>query len=61
MVNLTDQEWGQVMGLLSEAPWKIANPLLMKVGEQLRMQHGSNPLPHSIKTNSEKPMEANDE
>jgi hypothetical protein len=38
-VELSDQEWGQVMGLLSEAPWKVANPLLMKIGDQLRKQY----------------------
>jgi len=43
MVDLTDQEWGQVMGLLSEAPWKVANPLLMKIGEQLRAAHMAQP------------------
>ena len=38
-VQLNDQEWGQLMSILSEAPWKIANPLLMKIGEQLRLAH----------------------
>jgi hypothetical protein len=37
-VYLEPQEWTQVMGVLSEAPWRIANPLLMKIGEQLRVQ-----------------------
>lgn len=35
-VDLSEQEWGQVMSLLAEAPWKHSNPLLMKIGEQLR-------------------------
>ena len=35
-VNLTDQEWQQVLTLISEAPWRIANPLLMRIGNQLR-------------------------
>jgi hypothetical protein len=38
-VDLTEQEWGQVLNLLSEAPWKVANPLLMKIGQQLRENH----------------------
>jgi hypothetical protein len=38
-VELSDQEWGQLMSILSEAAWKVANPLLMKIGEQLRAQH----------------------
>jgi len=37
-VDLTDQEWGQVMNILADAPWKISNPLLMKIGNQLRPQ-----------------------
>ena len=35
-VDLSDQEWGQVMQILATAPWRDANPLLMKIGEQLR-------------------------
>jgi hypothetical protein len=37
-VELTDQEWQQVMGILSTAPWRDANPLLMKIGAQLQQQ-----------------------
>jgi len=37
-VDLTDQEWQQVLTLISEAPWKVANPLLMRMGQQLQMQ-----------------------
>jgi len=37
-VDLTGQEWGQVMAILSTAPWRDANPLLMKIGDQLRAQ-----------------------
>jgi hypothetical protein len=37
-VDLTDQEWGQIMNILAEAPWKVSNPLLMKIGNQLRAQ-----------------------
>lgn len=37
-VVLSDQQWQQVLGLLSEAPWRIANPLLMEIGNQLRVQ-----------------------
>jgi hypothetical protein len=38
-VELTDNEWGQLMNLISTAPWRDANPLLMKIGDQLRAQH----------------------
>jgi hypothetical protein len=51
-VELSDQEWGVLMGVLSEAPWKIANPLLMKIGEQLRQQHQP-PPPNPVPTPDE--------
>lgn len=37
-VELEDKEWQQVLGLLAEAPWRIVNPLLMKIGAQLQPQ-----------------------
>jgi hypothetical protein len=39
VVELSDQEWGEAMAIISEAPWRRANPLLMKIGEQLRQQY----------------------
>ena len=44
-VNLDANEWGQVMAILSTAPWRDANPLLMKIGDQLRVQVSSPPPP----------------
>lgn len=41
-VVLTEQEWQQVMNLIALAPWRDANPLLMKIGNQLRMQTEQN-------------------
>ena len=38
IVELDTNKWGQVMSILADAPWKIANPLLMEIGEQLRAQ-----------------------
>jgi hypothetical protein len=38
MVRLDLEEWQRVLGILSTAPWATANPLIMKIGEQLRMQ-----------------------
>jgi hypothetical protein len=38
-VELSEQAWGQLMSLLADAPWKVANPLLMEIGNQLRQQH----------------------
>ena len=37
-IKLDDDEWQRVMAIISQAPWNVANPLLMKIGEQLRMQ-----------------------
>ena len=37
-VELNDNEWGQVMSIIGDAPWKQANPLLMKIGQQLQAQ-----------------------
>ena len=60
-VNLTDQEWQQVLTLISEAPWRIANPLLMKIGNQLREQQtpqahqGPNQLNRKQTTNNRMP------
>lgn len=39
LVDLTATEWQQVMAMISSAPWRDANPLLMKIGEQLQQQH----------------------
>jgi hypothetical protein len=37
-IELEDQEWQQVMNIISGAPWRDANPLLMKIGQQLQRQ-----------------------
>ena len=37
-VKLDDQEWQQVINILATAPWSAANPLLMKIGQQLQSQ-----------------------
>jgi hypothetical protein len=37
-VRLELEEWQRVLGVLAQAPWATANPLIMKIGEQLRMQ-----------------------
>ena len=37
-VELTDNEWGQLMSIIGDATWKLANPLLMKIGNQLQQQ-----------------------
>ena len=40
-VELDNEEWQKVMAVLATAPWNVANPLLMKIGEQLRPQSNS--------------------
>ena len=42
-VYLSEKEWQQVMGLISLAPWREANPLLMKIGAQLQAQGAQHP------------------
>lgn len=44
-VELDDQEWQAVMAIVATAPWRDANPLLMKIGGQLRNQAGVMPPP----------------
>ena len=38
-VDLEDSEWQVVLGMIAAAPWRDANPLLMKIGQQLRKGH----------------------
>lgn len=50
VVELDENEWQQVLGIVGDAPWRIANPLLMKIGNQLRvqalaLQSGAQPAP----------------
>jgi hypothetical protein len=35
-VDLEDAEWRQVLAILAQAPWNVANPLIMKIGQQLQ-------------------------
>ena len=35
-VKLPLDQWQQVLGILSQAPWATANPLIMAIGEQVR-------------------------
>jgi len=43
MVRLDLEEWQRVLGVLAQAPWAVAHPLIMKIGEQLRMQEPAAP------------------
>lgn len=48
-VTLELDEWQKIMAVLAQAPWAVANPLLMKIGDQLRQQtprpNGPDPEP----------------
>lgn len=37
-VELDADEWQRVMGIIAQAPWNVANPLLMKIGDQVQRQ-----------------------
>ena len=37
-VDLSEAEWNAVLNLVAMGPWREANPLLMKIGEQMRTQ-----------------------
>lgn len=37
-VELEQPEWNQLLAVLAQAPWHVANPIIMKIGEQLRQQ-----------------------
>lgn len=43
-VKLDSDEWQRVLAILAQAPWAQANPLIMKIGEQLRRQAGGLPI-----------------
>jgi hypothetical protein len=39
VVNLEDQEWNFVLGILADkCSWRESNSIIMKIGSQLRMQ-----------------------
>ena len=40
-VELETSEWNQVIAILAQAPWNVANPLLNRVAEQLRVQNSA--------------------
>ena len=48
-VALEVQQWNQVLGLLGEAPWRIANPLMVGIMQQVEAAAGGaavvEPLP----------------
>lgn len=37
-LELTTDECQRILAILAQAPWSQANPLIMRIGEQMRMQ-----------------------
>jgi hypothetical protein len=62
-VRLDQQEWNQLLQILAQAPWNVANPLIMKIGEQLRAQQqkddpGERPArPNGAATDPQRPAD----
>lgn len=44
-VRLEMEEWQRVLAILAQAPWSAANPLIMAIGEQLRVAAQAAPSP----------------
>lgn len=45
IVDMTSAEWNQIMTVLGNTrdfSWSVTNPLLMKIGQQLQPQQGTN-------------------
>jgi hypothetical protein len=68
-IDMTDQEFGQLMFILGNAEgkgitWSVVNPLLMKIGDQLRAQHpmpGMPMMPSPPPPGMKRPREGNKE
>jgi hypothetical protein len=45
-ITLDIEEWQRVLGVLAQGQWATVNPLIMKIGEQLRMQE---PAPDGVR------------
>ena len=55
-VNLDFEAWQRVLALLSQGPWRDANPLIMAIGDQLRAQ---TPQPGQEPIHVQRPREEN--
>jgi hypothetical protein len=38
ILDLTEGECQQILNILGDVPWRISNPLLMKIGQQMQAQ-----------------------
>jgi hypothetical protein len=43
-VELSEAEWNQVINILAQAPWNVANPLLVRITQQLQVQKSAMPM-----------------
>lgn len=60
IVELSEQEWQQLLFVLGNAEgkginWSLTNPLLMKIGQQLQAQATASVVkpPHEIRLNAD--------
>ena len=58
-IALDLEEWQRVLQILAGAPWSAANPLIMKIGEQLRLQEKSDPNARRPDGAGDRPPQAN--
>ena len=47
-IELEEREWQQVLAVLSQAPWQTVNGLILKIGEQMRLQTTAQPAGRPI-------------
>lgn len=57
-VKLEREEWAQVLAVLANGPWTVVNPLIMKMGDQLRQQAEAEAAALRAASNSEGKGEA---
>lgn len=52
-VTLEAQQWNVVLGALQEAPWRIADPVIRKIAQQIEQsqQTQGEPLPAAQRSN----------
>jgi hypothetical protein len=52
-VRLEVQEWNQLLAILSQAPWNVANPLIMKIAPQLQEAQSRRDAQAAARSNGE--------
>lgn len=54
-VTLEAQQWNQVVSVLGDGPWRIVNPLINKIAEQVQTAAGQMPQPQPNGADSHAP------